>query len=158
EVSLAYDGLRQGRPRFRVERVLGEHRQSAEITLTSSDGMTPLASHLPGWEAFGLDLALEVLDATEEQVRLRIESVVVPRYEGRWEAAGMGVADLLDLDDSQRPLLHWLTRQGGATLDEVRAFTSQDADDAHAMLDDLVHRGMVRRVQVGDELQYRVRL
>jgi hypothetical protein len=157
-VALTYLGRRAGRPWFRVDVLEGERSHSMETPIGSSGSLTQLAGQVLGFNPRGLDDALEVLEADDERVRLQVESLALPRYEGRWEAAGVGMVDLLTLEDSLRGFLTWLTRRGGATATEVAAHTGEDEDDARIMLEDLTREGALRQVQVNGQAQYRTRL
>lgn len=169
-VGLTYLGLRGGRPRIRVDvqeteptgrppgLLPGGRRQSFETVIGSSWSLTQLVVQVPEFNPRGLDVALEVLEADDVRVRLQVESLTLPRYEGRWEAAGVGLLDLLTLEDSLRGFLNWLTRRGGATAVEVAAHIGQDEEDARTMLEDLAREGALRQVQVNGQDQYRIRL
>jgi hypothetical protein len=157
-VGLTYLGLRGGRPRIRVDVQDGGRRQSFETAIGSSWSLTQLLGQVPEFNPRGLDVSLEVLEADDARVRLQVESLALPRYEGRWEAAGVGLLDLLTLEDSLRGFLNWLTRRGGATAVEVAAHIGQDEEDARSMLEDLTREGALRQVQVNGQDQYRIRL
>ena len=76
----------------------------------------------------------------------------------REKAAGLSMADILDLPDPLRRLMNWLMRQEEAGLTEVAAFIQEDEAETLAMLDELTEKGFVRKLQISGKLYYRVRL
>jgi len=78
--------------------------------------------------------------------------------EAREKAAGLSVADILDLPDPLRRLMNWLMRQDEAGLEQVAAYIKEDEAKTQAMLDELAEKGFVRKLQISGKLNYRVRL
>jgi len=78
--------------------------------------------------------------------------------DAREKAAGLSVADILDLPDPLRRLMNWLMRQDEAGLAEVAAYLGEDEARTRAMLDELGEKGFVRELQISGKLYYRVRL
>jgi len=119
---------------------------------------TALLDQLPDLRERGLRLALEVLDASQESVRLRITSPMTLTYEGEWDTTGLQMADVLVLPDSLRRLINWMMRQGEVSLTDVAAHIGQDEKVAHTMLEELMEQGFVREIEVRDEIHYRPQL
>ena len=80
---------------------------------------------LPGLRRHGLRLALDVLDADQERVRLRVTSSLRVSYVGEWDTTGAHMGDLLELPDAMRQLVTWLMRQGEVSLPAVVAHQSR---------------------------------
>ena len=78
--------------------------------------------------------------------------------DARDKAAGLSMADILDLPDPLRQLMNWLMRQEEAGLAEVAAYIKEDEAETRAMLDELVEKGFVRQLHISGKLTYRVRL
>lgn len=78
--------------------------------------------------------------------------------EAREKAAGLSMADILDLPDPLRRLMNWLMRQDEPGLADVASFINEDEAKTRAMLDELCEKGFVRELQISGKLYYRVRL
>ncbi len=76
----------------------------------------------------------------------------------REKAAGLSMADVLDLPDDLRRLFNWMMRQEEVGLADVAAYLKKDEPSARKLLADLVERCFIREIHVGGELRYRVRL
>lgn len=74
------------------------------------------------------------------------------------KAAGMSMADVLELPAPERKLVNWMMREGEVTLSQAVAFTAQTEQDTRAMLADLVEKSFVRELDVKPEPRYRIRL
>ena len=74
------------------------------------------------------------------------------------KAAGLSMADVLELPEPLRRLVNWMMRENEVTLTQVTQFTSQSEDETRRTLTALVEKGFVRETQVKGELRYRVRL
>ncbi len=78
--------------------------------------------------------------------------------EARDKAAGLTIADVLDLPDALRNAVNWLMRQEDVTLCQVTEYLQQDEKDAQTMLTTLVEKGFVREFLVKGVPRYRVRI
>lgn len=78
--------------------------------------------------------------------------------EAREKAAGLSMADILDLPDPLRRLMNWLMRQEEADLARVAAYVGEDEAKTRTMLAELGEKGFVRELQISGKLYYRVRL
>jgi hypothetical protein len=78
--------------------------------------------------------------------------------EARDKAAGLSMADLLELPETLRLLVNWIMRQREVNLSQAAAFLGQDEAASQTLLATLVEKGFVRELQVRGELCYRVRL
>ena len=78
--------------------------------------------------------------------------------EQRDKAAGLTMADVLELPDSLRSLVNWMMRKEEVTLDQVTEYLSQDDKSAQAMISALVEKGFVREYVVKGVHRYRVRI
>jgi hypothetical protein len=78
--------------------------------------------------------------------------------EGRDKAAGLSMADVLDLPDPWRGLARWMVRQGEVGLEDVCAHLQLTQEACRALLATLVERGLAREMRVRGQLRYQVRL
>ncbi len=78
--------------------------------------------------------------------------------DARDKAAGLSMADILDLPDPLRQLMNWLMRQEEADLADVAGFIKEDEAKTRDMLAELGEKGFVRELQISGKLTYRVRL
>ncbi len=78
--------------------------------------------------------------------------------EAREKAAGLSMADLLELPETLRKLVNWVMRQQDVRLAEAAAFLGLDEATSQATLAALVEKGFVRELTVRGEMCYRVRL
>src|SRR5581483_9994272 len=88
-VGLAYLGRRGDAAGFRLQvQVRGDTRQlDADVTEHWDAGET--ITRLAGAGGGALHLALDVLDADEQQARVRLDSSIAPTYQGGWDALGL---------------------------------------------------------------------
>ena len=159
-IGLTYLGLvePQGRahqPQFRLDIQSGDDIHRMEMATTDRWEDTALLDRLPDLREQGIRLTLEVLDASQESVRLQVNSPMTLTYEGEWDATGLQMADVLTLPDPSRQLINWMMRQGEVSLAEVAAHSGQDEEVARAMLEELAEQGFVREIAVEGEIHYR---
>ncbi len=83
-IGLTYLGLDGHQPRFRLDIQLGGKTQQEEMTVAGHWDVTALFDQLPDLRRDGMHLALDVLDSTDQSVRLQITSPLVLTYEGNW--------------------------------------------------------------------------
>ncbi len=78
--------------------------------------------------------------------------------EARQKAAGLSMADLLELPETLRVLVNWMMRQQTVGLPQVVAFLGQDEATSAQTVSALIEKGFVRELKVHGETCYRVRL
>jgi hypothetical protein len=83
-IGLSYLGLDRHQPRFRLDIQLGGKTQHEEMTVAGHWDVTELFDQLPDLRRDGMHLALDVLDSTDQSVRLQVTSPLALRYEGNW--------------------------------------------------------------------------
>ena len=148
-LGLVYLGLDGGEPRFRLDAERGGRTQRFEATgagrweVLGANGAPALLERFPELRDDGGQLELDISDADQQSVRLRVTSSLRLAYEGGWDVAGLGLADVLALPDSEAELVAWITRRGEVSLREVAERTGGDAGAARALLASLVERGVV---------------
>jgi len=168
-LGLTYLGLERrrsrgdGQPRFHLDVQVGGATHRLEMAVTGSWEATALFDRLPALRQHGACLALEVLDAGPEYVRLRVSSPLHLTYEGEWYAAGLSMADVLALPDSQRQILTWMAReeitgQETVSLAQVAAHIGRSEDVARSVLESLVEEDLIQEAEVEGETRYRPRL
>jgi hypothetical protein len=157
------DSHGDGQPRFRVDIQVEGATHNLDITMTGSWEATALFDKLPVLRQHGVSLALEILDASQEHVRLRVSSPLRLTYEGEWDPAGVGMTDVLALSDSQQEIVTWMIREemtGRETVNlaHVATHTGQSEAVAHSALSTLVEQGFIQESRVSGETRYRTRL
>jgi amino acid permease len=163
-LGLTYLGLEpEHSPRFRLDIQVDGATHRLEMAVTDSWEATALFDRLPALRQHGLRLALEILEASQEHVRLRVSSPLHLTYEGEWYAAGLSMADVLALPDSQQQILTWMTREGitgqeTVSLAQVATYTGQSEAVARTMLDTLVEQGFIQELEGEGETRYQPRL
>jgi len=163
-LGLTYLGLEpEHSPRFRLDVQVDGTTHRLEMAVTDSWEATALFERLPALRQHGLRLALEILEASQEHARLRVSSPLHLTYEGEWYAAGLSMADVLALPDSQQQILTWMTREGitgqeTVSLADVVAHTGQSETVARTMLNTLVEQGFIQELEGEGETRYQPRL
>jgi hypothetical protein len=134
-----------------------------EMAMTGSWEATALFDQLPVLRQHGVRLALQILDANQEHVRLRVSSSLRLTYEGEWETASLGMADVLALSDAQQEIVTWMIREEmtgreAVNLADLATHTGQSEAVARTTLNTLVEQGLVQQLEVDGETRYRPRL
>lgn len=156
--GLTYLGLTDGEPQFGLDIQWNSKAHHMEVTVPGDWDATALLNRLPDLPR-GIDLTLEILEASPEGVRLRVTSPMSLTYEGDWDIAGLSIVDALVLPDSLRHLVNWMTRREQASLAEVIAYTGQNESITRTMLETLVGQGFVQAMEAkGGKPRYRIRL
>ncbi len=168
-LGLTYLGLESsgadgadGQPRFQLDAEVNGIAQALEITVAGSWEAAALFDRLPVLRQKGARLALEIIDADQAHVRLRVSSPLRMTYEGDWVAAALGTVDLLALSGVQRQIVTWMMREEVAgkemvSLAEVAALTGQPETMARITLNALVEQGFIEACE-GEGAHYRSRL
>jgi amino acid permease len=154
-LALTYLGLEGGQPRLLVD----AGTRHVEVGVDRHWDLAAVLDRFPDLAGSRVQLALEVLNASNASIRLAITSSMTLSYEGGWDALGLHVADTLALPDAEQELVTWLLRQGEAALVDVAVHTGQDQGLVRDRLTSLVERGYVGAVQTVDgDVRYRARL
>lgn len=81
------------------------------------------------------------------------------KTEGEETPAGVSILDILTLPDSLRGVATWMIRQRRpVTLTEIALHIGEEETIACALIESLVERRFVQRVDVEDEPRYQTRL
>ncbi len=75
--------------------------------------------------------------------------------DSREHQPGISPADLLDMPPSLASVVKQIVRKNGMKLSEVAELLEETPESAQKMLDDLVEKGYVRRVEVKDQIWYK---
>jgi hypothetical protein len=78
--------------------------------------------------------------------------------DGRGDAAGADMAEVLNLPDAERSIVNWLIRRGAARLNEVAEGVRRDPGATRDLLEALAQRGLVLVDGAADEPRYRAQL
>jgi Tryptophan/tyrosine permease family len=163
-LGLVYLGLSGDKPQFRLDAELddGLHRLETIVAgrweVLGRNGDSPLLAVFPDLRNRGNHLALEVMDADQQRVRLQVTSSMRLTYEGAWDAAGLNLADVFALSEAQTELIGWMMRQGKVSLAEAAAYAGRDEGSARALLEELAEQGFVAEVNLEGERRYEARL
>jgi hypothetical protein len=152
---LTYLGLEGGRSNFRLDIQAGTYTDRVEKTVADRWEITALLDRLPYADARGLSVTLEVLDASQEAVRLHVTSSMMLSYEGEWDVTGLRAADILMLADPLRQLVAWMMHRTEVSLAEVAAHTGQSTDAARGSMDMLESQGVVCKIGGESAPRYR---
>ncbi len=76
--------------------------------------------------------------------------------ESREKAAGLSMADILDLPDPLRRVVNWMMKEGEVSFSQVAAFIAEE--ETRRILNTLVEKGFVRELAVQPESRFKVRL
>jgi hypothetical protein len=145
-LGVVYLGLSGGKAHFRLDVELDGGLRRVETTAAGRWevlGDPALLERLPELRDRGDRLVLEVMEADQQRVRVQVISSMRPSYEGVRDAAGLDLADVFALPDSQAELIGWMIRQGQVSLAEVAQYTGQGESAARALLDELANQGFV---------------
>ncbi len=159
---LGLDGMRPQatpRPRLRLDLNLGGQVHVLETTLDNASwDQAALAGLLPDLHRRGIRLNLEVVEAAPAYIHLRVASPMAMRYEGERESAGLDLAALLELADTERQLWTWLSRQPQpASLAEIAANSRVDEGAARASIKSLTQQRLVSEELADGQVRYRAR-
>jgi amino acid permease len=152
-LGLVYLGLEAGEPRFRLdaERAGRTHRSEAtgagRRQVLGIHGDPGLLERFPDLRDDDDQLELEISDADEQSVRLRVTSSLKLAYEGAWDIAGLSLANVLALPDPQTELVGWIARHGEVSLAEIAERIGGDANAARALVATLVEYGVVAQTR-----------
>jgi hypothetical protein len=145
-LGVVYLGVSGGKARFRLDVELDGGLRRVETTAAGRWevlGDPALLERLPELRDRGDRLMLEVMEADQQRVRVQVISSLRPSYEGVRDAAGLDLADVFALPDSQAELIGWMIRQGQVSLAEVTKYMGQGEDAARALLEELADQGFV---------------
>lgn len=155
-LTLTYLGLDGDRPLLRFDICLGGQLQRVEARVDQSWRSTDLPDEIRALAGNKIRLELEILGATQQNVRLWVKSPMHISFEGEWETEGLSVANLLVLPAPQRKLITWLMRQPEAVgLGAVAGHLDRERDATRALLDSLVTQGYLKQVAGDGEPHYR---
>jgi hypothetical protein len=142
-LGVTYLGLAEGQAHLRVDAAWGGAVERADVVVPGTWDASEVLGRFAGRNLAGASLRLEVLEAGPAAVSLRITTTMSASFAGDWRGTGLHLGALWDFDDRQRRLVTWMTRRGEVSLEEVETCCGGTADDARAVLDDLIRRGVV---------------
>jgi amino acid permease len=149
DLGLVYLGLDGSEPRFRLDAEQAGRTQRVEATVAGrwevlgANGVPALLERFPHLRDHEGQLELEVLDADEQTVRLRVTSSMRLAYQGQWDVAGLSLGHLLAVPDSEAELVGWMMRRGAVSMAELAGRTGGDARAARGLVASLIERGLV---------------
>ena len=157
-LGLVYLGLKADQPHFRMDVQNGGETHSLEVAaLDRLDGEVLLQA-LPEQIRQKVQLQADILEAGEDHVRLGIQTSLALSYEEDWNAAGLGVSDLISLPGEQRKIMDWILRRGKASLPEIAAQAGKHERAIRPDLDALAVQGFLRMEETPAGKIYRPQL
>ncbi len=75
--------------------------------------------------------------------------------DSREQQGGLSPIDLLDLPPTLATIIQKIVRKNGLRLTDIAAELEQSPEDTRKVLDELVEKGYIRRVEVKNELWYK---
>jgi len=104
---------------------------------------------MPNLRKRGAFLTLQVQEASQESVLVRVDSSLKLAPRGEWDTVGLTIADLVALPEDQRRLVNLLLRQGtmkrqAVTATEAATRLGQDETKIRNTLDALASEGVVK--------------
>ncbi len=75
--------------------------------------------------------------------------------DSRDEPGGLSPIDLLDMSPALAAVIQQIIRKNGMRLDQIAAALDQSPQETQKILDELVKKEFVRRVEVKEELWYK---
>jgi amino acid permease len=162
-LGLVYLGLDGGEPRFRLDAEQAGLVQRFEATaigrweVLGTNGAPAVLERFPDLREDRYQLELEISDADERSARVAVTSSLRLAYEGTWDAAGLSLADVIALPDSEADLVGWIARRGEVSLREVAERAGEDTAAARALVAALVERGVVAETSAAGERRYAAR-
>ncbi len=75
--------------------------------------------------------------------------------DARGQQEGLSPIDLLDLPPELATIVKKIVRKNGMSLSDIARDMSQSLAQTQQMLDELVQKGLMRRIEVRDEIWYK---
>lgn len=88
-IGLTYLGIKADQPQFRLDVQWGSKAYQKEIAFSGHWEATELLDRPPDLDKHGIRLTLEVMDASQESIRLQVNSPMRLAYEGEWDMAAL---------------------------------------------------------------------
>jgi amino acid permease len=148
-ITLSYQGLANGQPRFTLDVASKRGTTQVQHTVDSrwqplgTDATSAIRAILPHGPDPAMRLWIEVDDADEHAARIRVTSTLRLGYHGQPIPDGPGIGTLLDLPDDQAVVLAHVLRAGPAALEGITAATGLSGPEARRALDALTVHGLV---------------
>jgi amino acid permease len=150
--DLVYLGVRSGQARFRLDVAQRGDTQVIDRAIAPGSAEELLAA------GSGAMFALEVTEADDALAKVRVTSNLRVSYEGAWVPGGLGLDEVLALDDRDAELVSWMVRTGEVSLRDVAEHTGGDEARARRMLASLLERGAVRKTGTDGDARYAAQL
>jgi len=158
-LGVRYLGLTDGIAQFRVDAQSTRDVERTDVAVSGSWDAAELLTRVRGaGAARAATLAIDVLDAQADAVRVRVTTTMRLSASGEWASTGRHLLDTAELHGEAREVAAWLLRRGEATLAEAVRERGGDHAPTQASLDTLVDGGFAERVGAGDAVRYRMRL
>ncbi len=155
-IGLSYLGLRGNMPRFLLQWQMDGRLHHEEIAFAGRWEFSSLLERFPGAKMGPVSLALEIIEAGPDLVRLQCEtSLAVAFSDVDPDDFGLAVSGILDLPDKERKFLSWLLRRGEVSLEQAAAKMKSSGEDTRQLLDSLQEKRFVLAGQSGAGPRYR---
>jgi hypothetical protein len=160
-VALTYLGLDRGAARVRFD--LGSRAapgsgdappRSVEATATAGPWEPFGAAPLRELGEAGHELVVDVLSASDHELRAELSTSMRLRYEGEYDSAGVSLSAILELPDREAEVLALVLRRTDASAAQIAALVDVDPAVASDLLSSLSERGLVSETVRGGERRY----
>ncbi len=157
-LTLTYLGLKAAQPQFRLGIQREGDTRHFEIGMqTTWEARNVLAEVTPKLPAQGIDLALKIVTASAESVRVQVVTSMRLVYEGGWDTLGLDVLEMAGrLDTPDTALVRWLAGRKQTSVEEVASFLDQTEQASQMMLNRLVEQGALSEAREQGQTVYQV--
>ncbi len=102
----------------------------------------------------GHELVVNVLSASDHELRAELSSSMALRYEGDYDSAGVSLSSILGLPDREAEVLALVLRRSEASAAQIASSTELEPAVASEILASLAQRGLVSESVRGGERRY----
>jgi amino acid permease len=160
-LALTYLGLKGTQPQFRLDLQLeGDTRRfEVEVHDTWEAATTLLAESVPKLPPHTIQLALNILTASADTVRVQLVTPMRMVYEGKWDTLGFDFLEMADTPETpDMAFISWLAGREQASVEEVADVLEQSEQAAQTVLNRLVAQGVLLETREQGRTSYHVHL
>jgi len=154
-LTLTYLGLKESQAQFSLElQQKGETRRFEIGVDTSWEAATFLAELTPNLPSRSIHLALKIVRASADMVRVQCTTTMRMAYEGKWDTLGFNFLHMNDTaEDAQTDVIKWLAGREHASMEEVTDFL-QTQQNPQALVNRLVKQGVIVETRENGQTVY----
>src|SRR5947207_3677049 len=161
-LALTYLGLQGAQSQFRLDLQLdGDTRRVEMEVQTTWEAGAALAEFTPHLSPQTFQLALRIVSATAERVRVQLITPMRIVYEGIWDTLGFNFMEMAEAQDTPETpdmdVVRWLVGRRQASVLEVADFLGQSEQAYQTLLNTLVEQGNLLEAREQGQTWYTVR-